>query len=84
MKKEVRLKCNLGLCRSYDIVNNVFDSVRAVYKGLNNIKSETGVKTGVAITGLGIHFDSVKDKLGFSISVEKKELRQCGRYAYAY
>lgn len=58
----------------HDIVNNVFDSVRAVYKGLNNIKSETGVKTGVAITGLGIHFDSVKDKLGFSISVEKKEL----------
>lgn len=46
----------------------------AVYKGLNNIKSETGVKTGVAITGLGVHFDSVKDKLGFSISVEKKEL----------
>lgn len=39
-------------------MNNVFDSVRAVYKGLNNIKSETGVKTG----------------LGFSISVEKKEL----------
>lgn len=58
----------------HDIVNNVFDSVRAVYKGLNNIKSETGVKTGVVITGLGIHFDSVKDKLGFSISVEKKEL----------
>lgn len=58
----------------HDIVNNVFDSVRAVYKGLNNIKSETGVKTGVAITGLGVHFDSVKDKLGFSISVEKKEL----------
>ena len=58
----------------HDIVNNVFDSVRAVYKGLNNIKSETGVKTGVAITGLGIHFDSVEDKLGFSISVEKKEL----------
>lgn len=58
----------------HDIVNNVFDSVRAVYKGLNNIKSETGVKTGVAITGLGIHFDSVKDELGFSISVEKKEL----------
>lgn len=58
----------------HDIVNNVFDSVRAVYKGLNNIKSETGVKTGVAITGLGIHFDSVKDKLGFSISAEKKEL----------
>lgn len=46
-------------------MNNVFDSVRAVYKGLNNIKSETG---------LGVHFDSVKDKLGFSISVEKKEL----------
>lgn len=59
---------------AHDIVNNVFDSVRAVYKGLNNIKSETGVKTGVVITGLGIHFDSVKDKLGFSISVEKKEL----------
>lgn len=58
----------------HDIVNNVFDSVMAVYKGLNNIKSETGVKTGVAITGLGVHFDSVKDKLGFSISVEKKEL----------
>ena len=58
----------------HDIVSNVFDSVRAVYKGLNNIKSETGVKTGVVITGLGIHFDSVKDKLGFSISVEKKEL----------
>lgn len=58
----------------HDIVNNVFDSVRAVYKGLNNIKSETGVKTGVAITGLGVHFDSVKDKLGFRISVEKKEL----------
>lgn len=58
----------------HDIVNNVFDSVRAVYKGLNNIKSETGVKTGVVITGLGIHFDSVKDKFGFSISVEKKEL----------
>lgn len=58
----------------HDIVNDVFDSVRAVYKGLNNIKSETGVKTGVVITGLGIHFDSVKDKLGFSISVEKKEL----------
>mgnify|MGYP000342597761 CR=1 FL=1 len=58
----------------HDIVNNVFDSVRAVYKGLNNIKSETGVKTGVAITGLGVHFDFVKDKLGFSISVEKKEL----------
>lgn len=50
-------------------MNNVFDSVRAVYKGLNNIKSETGVKIG-----LGVHFDSVKDKLGFSISVEKKEL----------
>lgn len=58
----------------HDIVNNVFDSVRAVYKGFNNIKSETGVKIGVVITGLGIHFDSVKDKLGFSISVEKKEL----------
>lgn len=58
----------------HDIVNNVFDSVRAVYKGLNNIKSETDVKTGVAITGLGVHFDSIKDKLGFSISVEKKEL----------
>lgn len=58
----------------HDIVNNVFDSVRAVYKGFNNIKSETGVKTGVVITGLGIHFDSVKDKFGFSISVEKKEL----------
>lgn len=58
----------------HDIVSNVFDSVRAIYKGLNNIKSETGVETGVAITGLGIHFDSVKDKLGFSISVEKKEL----------
>lgn len=58
----------------HDIVNNVFDSVRAVYKGLNNIKSETGVETGVSITGLGVHFDSVKDKLGFSISVEKKEL----------
>lgn len=58
----------------HDIVNNIFDSVRAVYKGLNKIKEETGVKTGVVITGLGIHFDSVKDKLGFSISVEKKEL----------
>lgn len=59
---------------AHDIVNNIFDSVRAVYKGLNKIKSETGVKTGVVITGLGIHFDSVKDKFGFSISVEKKEL----------
>lgn len=58
----------------HDIVNNIFDSARAVYKGLNNIKKETGVKIGVVITGLGIHFDSVKDKLGFSISVEKKEL----------
>lgn len=58
----------------HDIVTNIFDSVRAVYKCLNNIKSETGVKTGVVITGLGIHFDSVKDKFGFSISVEKKEL----------
>lgn len=58
----------------HDIVNNIFDSVRAVYKGLNKIKEETGVKTGVVITGLGIHFDSVKDKLGFSISLEKKEL----------
>lgn len=58
----------------HDIVNNIFDSVRTVYKGLNKIKEETGVKTGVVITGLGIHFDSVKDKLGFSISVEKKEL----------
>lgn len=29
---------------------------------------------GVVITGLGVHFDSVKDKFGFSISVEKKEL----------
>jgi hypothetical protein len=56
------------------IVNNIFDSARAVYKGLNNIKKETGVKIGVVITGLGIHFDSVKDKFGFSISVEKKEL----------
>lgn len=59
---------------AHDIVNNIFDSVRAVYKGLNKIKEETGVKTGVVITGLGIHFDSVKDKFGFSISVEKKEL----------
>ncbi len=58
----------------HDIVNNIFDSARAVYKGLNNIKKETGVKIGVVITGLGIHFDSVKDKFGFSISVEKKEL----------
>lgn len=58
----------------HDIVNNIFDSARAVYKGLNNIKKETGVKMGVVITGLGVHFDSVKDKFGFSISVEKKEL----------
>jgi hypothetical protein len=58
----------------HDIVNNIFDSARAVYKGFNNIKKETGVKIGVIITGLGIHFDSVKDKFGFSISVEKKEL----------
>lgn len=58
----------------HDIVNNIFGSARAVYKGLNNIKKETGVKMGVVITGLGVHFDSVKDKFGFSISVEKKEL----------
>lgn len=45
-----------------------------VYARLNELQEKTGVKTGVVITGLGIHFDSVKDKLGFSISVEKKEL----------
>ena len=58
----------------HDIVTNMFDNVSAVFKDLDAIKSETGVELEVYMTAVGIHFDSVKDKLGFSISVTKSDL----------
>lgn len=58
----------------HDIVTNMFDSVAAVYKDLNSIKSETGVELEVYMTAVGIHFESSKNILVFSISVTKSDL----------
>ena len=52
----------------------MFDNVAAVFKDLNAIKSETGVEIEVYMTAVGIHFESSKDSLVFSISVTKSDL----------
>lgn len=58
----------------HDIVTNMFDNVATVYKDLNAIKSETGVELEVYMTAVGIHFESSKNSLVFSISVTKSDL----------
>lgn len=58
----------------HDIVTNMFDNVSAVFKDLNAIKSETGVELEVYMTAVGIHFESSKNNLVFSISVTKSDL----------
>lgn len=70
--KEVYLKC--------DMIPYKKSSVNALIDRLYTItQSNYGVLSGNVIwfellDRLGVHFDSVKCKLGFSISVEKKEL----------
>nr|DAV88091.1 MAG TPA: hypothetical protein [Caudoviricetes sp.] len=59
---------------AHDIVTNMFDNVSAVFKDLNAIKSETGVELEVYMTAVGIHFESSKNNLVFSISVTKSDL----------
>lgn len=59
---------------AHDIVTNMFDNVSAVFKDLNAIKSETGVELEVYMTAVGIHFESIKNNLVFSISVTKSDL----------
>lgn len=59
---------------AHDIVTNMFDNVDAVFKDLNAIKSETGVELEVYMTAVGIHFESSKNNLVFSISVTKSDL----------
>lgn len=59
---------------AHDIVTNIFDNVSAVFKDLNAIKSETGVELEVCMTAVGIHFESSKNNLVFSISVTKSDL----------
>ena len=59
---------------AHDIVTDMFDNVSAVFKDLNAIKSETGVELEVYMTAVGIHFESSKNNLVFSISVTKSDL----------
>lgn len=59
---------------AHDIVTNMFANVSAVFKDLNAIKSETGVELEVYMTAVGIHFESSKNNLVFSISVTKSDL----------
>lgn len=59
---------------AHDIVTNMFDNVSAVFKDLKAIKSETGVELEVYMTAVGIHFESIKNNLVFSISVTKSDL----------
>lgn len=57
----------------HDIVANMFDNVAALFKDLNAIKSETGVELEIYMTAVGIHFESSKNNLVFSISVTKSD-----------
>lgn len=66
LKSKIYNITNIGLCQDIESM-----CAYLMFKIDDSVKCGTEC---VAITGLGIHFDSVKDKLGFSISVEKKEL----------
>lgn len=59
---------------SHDIVTNMFGAIADIYKELNDIRSETGIEIEVYMTAVGIHFESSKGNLVFSISVTKSDI----------
>lgn len=59
---------------SHNIVANMFGAVADIYTELNDIRSETGVELEVYMTAVGIHFESSKNDLTFSISVTKSDI----------